>query len=352
MKEMKSKTPIKLGITEKVLGQIAFLHNQCPTGREWSGLLVYKVVSGTIEKPETLELETLGIYPMDFGEAAFTSFEGDEKWIKAFTAFPQINPMSPTPGHYVGKIHSHHFMGSFHSVTDDADLKANCSKLPVFLSVVVNYAMEFNSKLAIHGNEEEVVLTRSVFSLKGWLQKTKNVTRETRANELVYILEVTHTVQADDYLVKATQELQAPPVSGFPHIGFKQQDALIVKGLRKRDRKAIMGNITNLLTLGTRMISPIHEIADQLVDAMDYKSSDDYKKALQVYFVETWFPKIFPGSVITESECLGAILEVLQSNQSWATRLAAEGLTDLKTRLTTNGQLFPEPHAIHESALV
>jgi len=99
-------------ITPELASQIDFMHRQCPANTEWSGLLIYNIEEGNIEEfsklenPKAeLELRAVGLYPMDFGDATFTSFEGDEKWLKAFSVYPQVDPIKPEPGYYIGKIH-------------------------------------------------------------------------------------------------------------------------------------------------------------------------------------------------------------------------------------------------------
>lgn len=63
------------------------------------------MVKGSLEDLTDVEIRAEGLFPMDFGDASFTSFEGDENWLKAFAQYPQIDPMNPTPGWYAGKIH-------------------------------------------------------------------------------------------------------------------------------------------------------------------------------------------------------------------------------------------------------
>lgn len=107
------KRRAKVLITKELQAQITCLHNQCPSGKEWSGLLVYKITKGNVDEfisgdeGEDIELRAENVFLMDFGDAAFTSFEGSEDYIKFFEQFPQIDPTrdDKANGYYIGKLH-------------------------------------------------------------------------------------------------------------------------------------------------------------------------------------------------------------------------------------------------------
>lgn len=104
-KEVVAKYSAKVTMSKELIAQIGALHFVCPKKTEWSGLLIWEITKGSIEDLQNLEIIAHAVYPMDFGDATFTSFEGNDDWLKAFAQYPQVDPMNPTPGWYVGKIH-------------------------------------------------------------------------------------------------------------------------------------------------------------------------------------------------------------------------------------------------------
>lgn len=66
----------KLTLSKNLLDQIDYFHEEVGKD-EWSGVLVYKVESGSIEEPNKLELLATHLIPMDIGTAAYTEYEFD-----------------------------------------------------------------------------------------------------------------------------------------------------------------------------------------------------------------------------------------------------------------------------------
>lgn len=106
------KKRAKVIITKELQAQITLMHSQCPTNKEWSGLMVYKVTKGTIpeflkDEAAPLEMTCEKFFLMDFGDSTFTSFEGSEDWITFFEKFPEVDPTreDKNNGYYIGKLH-------------------------------------------------------------------------------------------------------------------------------------------------------------------------------------------------------------------------------------------------------
>lgn len=187
--EVSADFSVPVVLTDDIMAQIYFLNSHSPRDVEWSGLLIYKLTKGSISKPREMEIEAVGIYPMDYGSQTFTSFEGGEDWIKCFEQYPQVSPFKPTPGWYIGKIHSHNRMGVFHSGTDMADLHENTPKLPMFLSLIVNYACEAHCLLAV---ETEIKITTTT----SWrLKLAKKFITQTEVTNPTKLLLITCNVQ-------------------------------------------------------------------------------------------------------------------------------------------------------------
>lgn len=106
-KELLGKPKPKVIMSKELIYQVAQLHRQFPKDKEWSGLLVYEVLNGGVNDLENINIKAHAIFPMDIGEAAFTSFEDPEDWVKCFTQFPQVDPhkREVNSNWYLGKVH-------------------------------------------------------------------------------------------------------------------------------------------------------------------------------------------------------------------------------------------------------
>ena len=72
--EMKEKG--KIILTPKVINQIMYLHANIGK-TEWSGILLYDVISGHPSKPADFVLKAEHIFLMDIGSGTFTEYETD-----------------------------------------------------------------------------------------------------------------------------------------------------------------------------------------------------------------------------------------------------------------------------------
>lgn len=143
--ELKEKG--KLILTNEILAQIFYLHSSI--GKvEWSGILVYDVVSGEPVNPEEFVLKAKHIYLMDIGTSGATNYNFDESIVDLFDGIPDA--MESKLGH----IHSHHTMETFFSTTDTDELHDNVDKHNYYLSLIVNMAGNFNAKVAFLMNNK------------------------------------------------------------------------------------------------------------------------------------------------------------------------------------------------------
>lgn len=65
----------KLHLSRRLVDKVHATHAIVKEGTEWSGILKYKVISGNVENPETLEIECLDFLLMDIGSAAYTEYD-------------------------------------------------------------------------------------------------------------------------------------------------------------------------------------------------------------------------------------------------------------------------------------
>lgn len=96
---------VKVVIPKKVQQEIKFLCREIPN-IEWSGVLFYDIVEGSVEDVENLKIELKGIMPKDMGTSATTNyFFGLD-----VTNFIVENEFDEK-GYMIAHIHSHHNMG-------------------------------------------------------------------------------------------------------------------------------------------------------------------------------------------------------------------------------------------------
>lgn len=165
---------------------------------EWSALLLYKIVNGSIETPNELEMEVKYIWPMKKGTSAAVSFDYDEDWIEVYEKLEEAEDCK------LGIIHSHNTMGSYHSTTDIKDLSDNCDVYDFYLSVVVNNRMELDAKIAVAGVDEKKVISnfRSVLG-----RAFSGLNKEnTELEDVMFIYDVQATAVIPDKVINIFTE--------------------------------------------------------------------------------------------------------------------------------------------------
>jgi hypothetical protein len=160
----------KLFLTDDFLMQINYLHSR--TGaKEWSGLLMYEVVKGSIAKPKEFSLRAKHIFLMDIGTSAYTEYKTDEDIVDLYDNIEGSMDMK------TGQIHTHHNMGTFFSGTDKSELMDNVDKYNYYLSLIVNFEGNYAAKVAFLSD----VKTQSMMSYSddaGQLKTFKTVEKE------------------------------------------------------------------------------------------------------------------------------------------------------------------------------
>jgi hypothetical protein len=152
--ERKIQGSAKLLLTRNILAQIDHLH-EVVGGVEWSGVLVYRVVEGSIEDHKNLVVEVLEILPMDVGTSGYTEYELDSS--DEYTFANLCDRVMMDDGLKIGHIHTHHNMGCFFSGTDTQELHDNAPNHNYYLSLIVNFKDPSNwcAKIALVGEESQ-----------------------------------------------------------------------------------------------------------------------------------------------------------------------------------------------------
>jgi len=330
METFKLQKRAEVLLTTELQAQITLLHNQCPTNKEWSGLLVYKVTKGSVEEfldndEAELELTCENVFLMDFGDATFTSFEGNESWIKFFELFPQIDPtrQDKDNGYYIGKLHSHHNMRAFHSGIDTQDLVDNAPTSPMFLSVVCNYDCQPFSEISIEYEKEiEGVET---WSIPKWLKKqiTKHQKKEKRKGVIIVPCDTVY--EGEEWLINQIEEVElknrkttvyVPNRIGFDHKSSTNSSVNKVykpEGVDQNIYRKVLNEIPELLLLGhdPKNIAPKDALnkANTLVTTAALPT---YEKAFMQYFKSYWFDAYFFNTNIKEAEAIDAVKEFVK----------------------------------------
>lgn len=147
-KEKKVKYPVTefaqrgtLILPDHIFTQINILHNRVGK-KEWSGLLLYEVISGGPSKASDFVLKARHIFLMDIGNSGFTEYETDSDIVDLYDNIEGAMDMK------IGHIHTHHDMSAFFSATDTDELQENVDKHNYYLSLIVNFSGEYKAKVA------------------------------------------------------------------------------------------------------------------------------------------------------------------------------------------------------------
>ena len=131
----------KLILPDHIITQINILHGKVGA-KEWSGLLLYDVISGSPAKPEGFVLKAKHIFLMDIGTGAYTEYETDGDIVDLYDNVE--GAMEAKMGH----IHTHHSMGAYFSGTDTEELDDNVDKHNYYLSLIVSFNGVYAAKVA------------------------------------------------------------------------------------------------------------------------------------------------------------------------------------------------------------
>ena len=135
---IKTQSTYKLIVPENVELKIRYLLRKFPT-TEWSGVLFYKH-TGSFENDD-LTIICEDIYPMDLGDATFTSYSVNED-VASYVA-ENIDLIDCE----TGIIHSHHTMSTFFSGTDTNTLREEGAEQNCVVSLIVNNAGVYNAAI-------------------------------------------------------------------------------------------------------------------------------------------------------------------------------------------------------------
>lgn len=345
MEKLKSQHNAKLIITKNLASQIEVLHSQCPENKEWSGLLLIKILEGSLEDLPNLKISCEQLYLMDFGDATFTSFEAGEDWLKFYELFPQVDPIENPNSHpwYVGKIHSHHQMQSFHSQTDTQDLVENAPKFPFFLSLVVNYKCQPFAEIGVAGEIKE---TRTLKNIILNQPETKKA--------YTYIIPCDIAYETDSWLVEQINKIkeknksnvqtyyshEAVDYSNYKYSPCNETKRKVDKepkstGSNPKGYKKVLDNLSELFTLGVgtsmTFAQPPAKVLEKINDELSPMDIPKFKSAFKAHFLN-WFDEYF-ALFNDEEEVIGCVEFFLNqevNKSKWISNIIKTTLDELK----------------------
>jgi hypothetical protein len=146
---MEEKATLRL--SKKLIDTIALCHKKVKRDTEWSGVLIYDTVEGSVNDPENWVIEAEDMILMDIGTGSYTEYDFDPEDEYSYDTY--CNAMME--GKKLGHIHTHHSMDTFFSGTDTSELHDNAPNHNYYLSLIVNYDGKWMAKVAICGAIEQ-----------------------------------------------------------------------------------------------------------------------------------------------------------------------------------------------------
>lgn len=144
MKHFEMSQGYTLMISPELMNEIAYLHSK-NDNKEWCGMLFYEEVSGSLFNSDLI-LRAKHIYLLDIGSSAYTAGSVDMELLDFFEEVPEAEDMRR------GFIHTHHNMRAYFSSTDMSELYDNTKHYDYYLSLIVNHATLFVTKIGMEAN--------------------------------------------------------------------------------------------------------------------------------------------------------------------------------------------------------
>lgn len=192
------KSTPKLVLSRNIINQIDYFHKIVGKD-EWSGVLVLRIDSGSIENPKEFALTAVEILPMDIGTAAYTEYEFDLAGDPY--QMDKIGGVMLDKTLKMGHIHTHHSMGVFFSGTDVQELHDNAPNHNYYVSLIVNFESPaaWKAKVVYLGSESRTgTLTRSYNGTNGPVVSAIDLTK---TEEVMYTMDLEIYIEVEDVKV-------------------------------------------------------------------------------------------------------------------------------------------------------
>lgn len=204
---LKEKATIVL--TDSVIDKIDTLHAEVEKNTEWSAILVYRTLEGSVDDPENWRIEIVDAIPMDIGNATYTEYDYDANDPYSFDKVVEYL----SEGYKLGHLHSHHNMTCYFSGTDMSELHDNSPNHNYYLSLIVNYKTykEWCAKIAYcHKQVVSGTLKRQInyFGQSSLQDNTEDVeVNDIKEVMNVIDINITKSMEVEDEFYERIQDL-------------------------------------------------------------------------------------------------------------------------------------------------
>lgn len=138
---------VRLQVSSKLWSLLSRLHYT-----EWMGIVFFRMLEGSLEKPKSIVVEVIDFLLMDIGSTAHTQFQ----WGSDVVEYYEQNPHLMGDGIRTGALHSHHRMDAFYSGEDVDDLVVNTKDKTVdyYITIIINNDGKWISRIGYRMQEE------------------------------------------------------------------------------------------------------------------------------------------------------------------------------------------------------
>lgn len=204
---------VEVLLSDKILSQITHLHSKVGA-IEWSGVLAYEILEGSIEDHAKMKIQVQEILPMDVGTSGYTEYELNAD--SDDYTFDNLSRVMMDPKLKIGHIHTHHNMRCYFSNTDTTELHETAPKHNYYLSLIVNFEdpSAWCAKIVYVGEEtQDGTVTSSFTGSEGEI-----VSREVKVlktTKVLYVIDIDLKVDslADDFVARVVELTKPKPAS-------------------------------------------------------------------------------------------------------------------------------------------
>jgi hypothetical protein len=290
MKHLNQSTRIKLTVTKEVYSEITYLCKRI-NSVEWSGLLFYDL-EGSIKDPENLRIVTRAILPLDKGNATYTEYEVDERYVNFINKNEQFEDC------LYGATHSHNNMESFFSGTDIKDLEINAPKNNIYLSLIVNNKEQMVAKFCFVANTNSSQTTAKALDEFGQ-EYVINVDNENQQYLVIYDcdIEIERPYLREDF-IQAVEDIMTVPVYNYgSNFNYGNNYSDNIYGINYNSNGTISSYSKSY------GVTPSKGKSVPLTPSTSYSKKKDLKKDVEKdYFITSTIPEFSVNVLISFSD--------------------------------------------------
>lgn len=253
----------KLEISKALATQIDELHREIGN-LEWSGILVYRVINGDINKPDDFHVIAEGLLPMNVGSSGYTEYDGDASVLEVYDHYPKLDPEDNTRNIWrIGQIHTHHSMGAYFSSTDIDELRENAGKYPYYLSLIVDTKLTYKAKIAFVAQKAVSSTTKLTFSA-GAGKRLRNIFQREKKNETMLVsFDLDVDFQNEDWFKDKIKALKGASSKNYSSSGSNNYNSRLHTGESHRQMGFSQGGLHSSKNAEETETKSISSMADR-----------------------------------------------------------------------------------------